>query len=304
MPYPIHTLDVFTSEPLGGNPLAVVLDADHLDAPTMQRIAGELGLSETVFVLPPTDPRTALRRLRIFTPAVELPFAGHPTIGTAILLADLGFVPGEGSTLSFALEEQVGRVPLTVRRAPDDTLSAMLTAAKSPESGPPPPEAGVLAHMLGLSREAIVTTGLGPRAYSAGWPYVIVPLRDEVALARARLDLGSWKEHLANFWAPSLYLVVRGTGPDSARIRARMFGPALGIPEDPATGAAALDLIGYLVDQDRPGDGTHRWVVDQGVEMGRPSRLIIEADVAGRRVRAARLAGSARRMIDGTLRLP
>lgn len=303
MPYPIHTLDVFTTEPLGGNPLAVVLDADDLDASTMQRIAGELGLSETVFVLSPSD-AGALRRLRIFTPAVELPFAGHPTIGTAVLLAELGLVPGEGRTLSFVLEEQVGRVPLTVRRTPDGTLSAMLTAAKAPEAGAAPPGAEVLAPILGLSREEIVTTGLGPRSYSAGWPYLIVPLRDEAALARASLDLGRWQEQLANFWAPSLYLVVRGTGSESARIRARMFGPALGIPEDPATGAAALDLIGYLVDEDRPGDGTHRWVVEQGVEMGRPSRLVIEGEVAEGRVRAARLAGSARRMIDGTLRLP
>ncbi len=304
MPYPIHTLDVFTTEPLGGNPLAVVLEADDLDGPTMQRIAGELGLSETVFVLPPTDPRTALRRLRIFTPAVELPFAGHPTIGTAILLAELGLAPSDGPAASFVLEEQVGPVPLTVHRTPEGGLSAMLTAARPPEVGPPAPEAGLLARLLGLSREDIVTSGLGPRAYSAGWPYLIVPLRDEAALARATLALESWEKHLADFWAPSLYLVVRGAGPDSGRIRARMFGPALGIPEDPATGAAALDLIGYLVDEDRPGDGTHRWVVDQGVEMGRPSRLVIEADVAKGRVRAARLAGSARRMIDGILRLP
>ena len=304
MPYPLHTLDVFTTEPLGGNPLAVVRDAAGLDALTMQRIAGELGLSETVFVLPPTDARTALCRLRIFTPAVELPFAGHPTIGTAILLADLGLAPFVGDTASFVLEENVGPVPLTVRRTPDGELTAMLTAARLPEEGPAPPHAPLIAKVLGLELQDLALDGLGPRAYSAGWPYLIVPLRDRAALARARVDLAQWREHLAGYWAPSLYLVTHDTGTDAVQVRARMFGPALGIPEDPATGAGALDLIGYLVDQERPADGTRRWVLDQGVEMGRPSRLIIEADVQGRRVRAARLAGTARRMIDGTLRIP
>ena len=294
-----HLLDVFTDVPFGGNQLAVFPGAEGLDARDMQRIAGELALSETAFVLP-SGRAGAAWRLRIFTPRIELPFAGHPSIGAARLLADLGMVERSGDEARFALDEAAGLVPVRVRYGAAVEPIAELTAAQLPVRGPEPPAVPLVAGLLGLDAPEIDTSAGGPAAWSAGVPFLFVPLRSSAALARAQVDLGRWRSLLSEWWAVHLYLFVPT---EPGEIRARMFAPAMGIAEDPATGAAAAAIAGMLAERAPAGDGTLHWTIHQGVEMGRPSRLAVAADRAGGQVTQVRVGGASVRVGDGMLRL-
>ncbi len=298
-----HTLDVFTDRPFTGNPLAVFPQAPPLTNEQMQAIARELNLSETVFVRPPEA--GGLAKLRIFTPGAELPFAGHPTIGTAILLASLGAVPppqSDGET-GIVLEENVGPIPVTLRWSGGAARFARLEALPT-ELGPRPPRAPALAAMLGLSEDDLDHATLGPTFVSAGTPFLVVPVRDADALARARLQMGEWQRTLADEWSSKVFVLAGD--PDSAGepLRARMFAPSLGIPEDPATGSAAVALAGLLGARDPRPDGSLAWTLLQGVEMGRPSRLEIEAVKRGGEVVATRVGGGAVPISRGEMEVP
>ena len=297
-----HTLDVFTDRVFGGNPLAVFPDADAVPPALMQRIARELNLSETVFVLWEAPPEGTDCRVRIFTPASELPFAGHPTVGTAYLLAMLGRLKAEGGAARVVLGEGVGPVPVEVRMEDGRPAFAVLSAALLPEPGPPPPPPAAVAELLSLD-EADLGGSLGTANWTSGVPFLFVSVRDRAALARVRLNGGAWERHLAGAWAPHLY-VVTDDADAGASLRARMFAPAMGIGEDPATGGAVTALAGLLAARDAARDGTLRWVVEQGVEMGRPSRLHVEADVRGGAVTAVRVGGAAVRVSEGEMTLP
>jgi trans-2,3-dihydro-3-hydroxyanthranilate isomerase len=293
-----HTLDVFTDVVFGGNPLAVFPDGRGLDAATMQRIAREMNLSETVFLLPPETP-AGTRRVRIFTPARELPFAGHPTIGTAWFLAlDGAARTVRDGSATLVLEENVGPVPVEMTMRGGQPSFARFTTAVLPEHRPGLDRAAC-ARLLSLAPEQIGAPGWEPEMVSCGVPFLIAPVRDLDALGRARLDPAGADELLDGAWATSIYLIApAGTG-----VRARMYGHGVGVHEDPATGSAAAALAGYLAK--RAGtDGTHRWRVDQGVEMGRPSVLDIEADVRSGAVSAVRVGGRAVAVSRGTLTLP
>ena len=298
-----HTLDVFTDRRFGGNPLAVVLDGGDLDGPTMQLIAREFNLSETAFVLPVSD-AGATHRVRIFTPVRELPFAGHPTLGTAILLARLEAAhPNPGGEALVVLEEGVGLVPVSVRSTGGETWFGQFTAARLPEPGPPAPEVASLASALGLTPGEIMTgDGDRPEAYSCGLPYLMVPVRDRAALARVCVVEEHWRRSLRDYWAPDMYVFCRDTGQPDSAIRARMFAPASGIVEDPATGSAAAAMAGYLHARDG-GSGTLRWTLEQGVEMGRPSLLYLEADARGGSITEVRVGGGAVPVLEGVLAL-
>ena len=298
MRYRYHTLDVFTDRLFGGNPLAVFPDARGLSGAQMQSVARELNLSETVFVLPPEAGGT--RRVRIFTPGGELPFAGHPTVGTAILLVSLGEVRAEEGEVEVVLEEGVGPVPVRVRVRGGQPEFAQFTAARAPEFLAPPPAPAELAAVLGLDVADFAGAPWEPAVVSCGVPFTMIPLRDTDALARVRLDTAAWERVLAGGGAPGVYPVVPAAPGGTARVR--MFAPHMGIAEDPATGAAAAALGGYL--SQGAGAGTHRWTVEQGVEMGRPSRIELEADVADGRVAAVRVGGSAVRVSEGTMEIP
>jgi trans-2,3-dihydro-3-hydroxyanthranilate isomerase len=297
------TADVFTSEMFGGNQLAVFPAAGGLDTQLMQAIAREFNLSETVFVFPPEHPAHT-RRLRIFTPGTELPFAGHPTLGAAFVLASIGEVALDGEAASVVFEEGVGPISVTVRVENGRPTYCALTAARLPEFGPPPPPLDDIAAVLSLRPDEIRRDNFSPRGASCGLPFFFVPLRDEQALARTRPDLSVWKRSFSGWWAPHLYPFVETAGNTGADIRARLFAPEMGIAEDPATGAAAAALAGYLAAPRPPENGTLRWVVDQGVEMGRPSRLYVECDRSGERVTAVRVGGSAVMVAEGSLVLP
>lgn len=287
-----HTLDVFTEQRFGGNPLAVVLEADGLTQARMQQVAREFNLSETVFLLKPTR-KDALACVRIFTPAKELPFAGHPTLGTACLLADLGLAP----VGDFVLEEGIGPVAVKVRREAGRPLFAQLTTAKLPEFGPPAPAAAELAAMFGLAVTDIETAAEKSRMVSCGLPYVLVPLRDAKTLPRIEFDLPRWKKLLSTAWADHVLAYHR----DGEHVRARMFAPGSGVFEDPATGSAAVALAGALASESAQADGTLRWRIEQGAEMGRPSQLYAEADKKSGKVIAVRVGGYAVNVLSGEI---
>lgn len=298
-----HTLDVFTDQPFGGNPVAVFPEADGIPEHLMPRIAGELNLSETVFVLRPRK-EGALRRLRIFTPGMELSFAGHPTIGTAVLLAEHGLVTFAGEHTRFSLEEEVGLVRVRVRRRVGSPTFAELTTAQLPESGPPPPAREDLARLLGIPGLDLAGSPDDPEAWSCGVPFLFIAVRDRVVLGRVRLDLTEWQRRIAGYWAPHVVVFCRDPERPGSDLRARMFAPAMGIPEDPATGAAAAALAGYLAARSGALSGTLQWTMEQGFELGRPSLLQIECDLEAGRVRSVRVGGTAVPLMEGVLHLP
>ncbi|MCG8547688.1 MAG: PhzF family phenazine biosynthesis protein [Alphaproteobacteria bacterium] len=308
MKHRYYTADVFTDTIFGGNPLAVVTDADALTDTQMQKVAAEFNLPETTFIQTPADPQHACR-VRIFTPKAELPFAGHPTVGTALILAWTGAVATpDGDNSTIVLEEGLGPVPVVIDWEDGAAVRATLTTATLPDVGPPPPDTANIAAMLGLDIADIhddpSAGATAPVAMSCGVPFVFVPLRDRAALARVQLDHSVWRKHLKDHWAPSLYLFTRDAARDGADIQARMFAPVLGVPEDPATGSAVASLAAFLAPRSAVKNGTARWVVDQGIEMGRPSTLVLEADLEDRTPRAIRVGGAAVLVREGEIEIP
>jgi trans-2,3-dihydro-3-hydroxyanthranilate isomerase len=290
-----YTLDVFTDKPFGGNPLAVVLDADALSGERMQAIAAEFNLSETVFVLQPVQVGGNRKKVRIFTPQAELPFAGHPTVGASYLLAMLDLVELNAADPVMVLEEGVGDVPVRVLSGNDGPRSTQMSVPRMPERGPEPPSRADLAAMLSLVEADLLPDHA---AYSCGLPFLFLPVRDREAIARAKVRLDLWEKLLSGWWARSIFLFTTHTVLNEAQVHARMFAPALGVAEDPATGSAAAALAGFLHDQE-PRDGRRRWLIEQGFEMGRPSLIELEADVTGGRITAVRVGGSSVLMSDG-----
>lgn len=300
--YDFHTLDVFTQKRFGGNPLAVFPEAEGLDTDLMQQIAGEMNLSESVFVQPPTDSR-ALCKVRIFTPRRELPFAGHPTVGTGYVLATIGRIPLREERTTAIFEEGVGLVPIEVRARGGKADFVQLSVAKLPEFGPPPPDRNQLAALLHIRPEDILDGVDRPQSASCGVPFLFVPVRDRSVLARAMPDVGRWKAGLGDYWAREIFVFCRDPELPGSNLRARMFAPEAGIIEDPATGGACAAFGGYLGTRATIADGMLHWVVEQGFEMGRPSLLHIETDLKGGRVAGVRVGGHCVLVSQGSLRL-
>ncbi len=293
------TLDVFTSHRHAGNPLAVVLDAEGLDTGAMQAIAREFNLSETVFVLPPATPghRAALR---IFTPVRELSFAGHPTVGAAVLLALRDAAEGRGADL-LMLEETVGLVPCAVSVSGPHLGHAVFTLPKLPaEIEEASPVAG-LAAALGLDPADIGFEAHRPAVFSAGVGFTLVPLASREAVARARPDAATFAPMMKPADHPNAFVYSRQTARTGHDFHARMFAPGLGMAEDPATGSAVAAFAGAVMAFDRPGDGEHRFVIEQGYEMGRPSQITLELTVTDGNLVSARIGGSAVVVSEGTL---
>jgi trans-2,3-dihydro-3-hydroxyanthranilate isomerase len=292
------TLDVFTSRRFGGNQLAVFPDAAAIPDGALQDIAREFNFSETTFCYAPRDPAHAAR-VRIFTPGAEVPFAGHPTVGTAIALAAERRMRGEGRLV---LEEGVGPVPVTVRMTGDAPF-AQFAVAKLPEIGPPVPTRPTLADILSLSPDDIVSGTSAPQAVSCGLPFVMVGVKSLKALAAARVRLDRWDDTMRSAWARDLFVFTADADSGAACYRARCFVPGFGVLEDPATGSANACFAGFLAARASERDGTLRWTVSQGVEMGRPSRVEIEADRQGGAITAIRVGGQAVFVTAGTLSL-
>jgi trans-2,3-dihydro-3-hydroxyanthranilate isomerase len=298
MHLPYHVLDVFTEERFGGNPLAVVLDADGLDGARMQRIAREFNLSETVFVLKP-EHAAHTARVRIFTPARELPFAGHPTVGTGALLALLRAPEpaGRGDAL-IVLEEGVGIVRVGVRLRPGAAPYAEFDAPKLPTEDGTLPPADRLAAALGLIPSEIGFENHRPTRYGAGNVFAFVPVASLDAIGKARVATTHWDGALQGQGA---FLYCRQAVHTTSSFHARMFAPDLGIPEDPATGSAAAAFAGVVHRFDALPDGAHKRVIEQGYEMGRPSTIALTVEVEYGKLAAVRIGGHAVPVAEGKI---
>ncbi len=286
------TLDVFTEQRLAGNPLAVVLESEGLDDAAMQAIAREFNLSETVFVLPPAEARHRAR-LRIFTPGRELPFAGHPTVGTAVLLALQD--PARGDARAFGLEEGIGIVPCVVETLADGTGGrARFRLPTLPEFLGPGPEPEILAPLLGLTPGDIGTGRHVPSRHGVGPSFTCVPVASVAALDAAR-------PAQAPDPADGLYLYTPDPEGTGQSWRVRMFAPNFGVPEDPATGAAASAFAGVLVQFETLGEGIHDVALRQGQAMGRPSTIALQLTIAAGALRGVEIGGAAVIVSDGAL---
>jgi trans-2,3-dihydro-3-hydroxyanthranilate isomerase len=294
-----HTLDVFTDKPLAGNPLAVVLDSEGLDDARMQSIAREFNLAETVFVFEPKNPVNTAA-VRIFTPARELPFAGHPTVGTAVLLAHLR-APEllKSEDLRIVLEEKVGDVVCVARHRKGQAQAANFTVPRPPERIGEPPSRASLAADLGLQVEDIGFDLHEPVVMGAGTANLFVPLKSLAVMARARPDAKHWGEN----GGPCLYLYTRESVHAGSDFHARMFAAGWGVYEDPATGSAAAAFAGVMMAFENPRDGEHVVTIEQGVEMGRPSFISVGLDVEDGVLRSATIGGSAVIVCAGTIDL-
>lgn len=309
------TADVFTDRQFGGNPLAVVLDARGLSGDEMLAVTREFNYSETTFVLPPE--RGGAAHVRIFTPGGEVPFAGHPTVGTAHVLFATGALRADGPETTIVLEEAVGDVPVRVRLAEGDVpndpaglggaepVYAELTAAAAPTERDAP-DAALLAAALSLDAGDLLGGDYAPRVASCGLPFTLVVVRDRGAVARARVRADAWERaYPAAAWgrgvSEGLMVVAMHDTNAGVDAHARVFVPELAVPEDPATGSACAALGGYLARRTPRLDGRLAWMVEQGVEMGRPSRLHVSAEKRGGDVTAVRVGGQAVVVSAGTL---
>jgi trans-2,3-dihydro-3-hydroxyanthranilate isomerase len=284
------TADVFTNKRFGGNQLAVFPDASKIDPALYQAIAREFNFSETTFVLPPKDPKHT-RHVRIFTPGGELQFAGHPTVGTAFVLATIGEIKLTGAETKVVLEEGVGPVPVTIRVANGVPDFAELTVARLPEYEAAP-SAADLARALSLDAGDVLSGEFSPEAASCGTWFLMVPLRHRAALTKARVRLDVFEQVLKGSITDKVFLFCSEPELAGSHFRARMFAPTIGVPEDPATGSAAAGFGGYIAKRDKRADGTLKWRVEQGFEMGRPSILDVEVDKRAGAIAAVRVGGN------------
>lgn len=282
-----HRVDVFTDRAFGGNPLAVFTNGRGLDTETMQAIAKEFNLSETTFVLPPDDPKHDWR-VRIFTPGSELPMAGHPTVGTAFVLAREHLIPRDARETTIVLEEGVGPVPVRIEFEEGEPSFAEMTQPL-PTFGPAIEDRASAAAMLSLE-ESDLEADLPVQVVSCGVPFLYVPLRslDAARRARPRVDL---MERVAEEQGipPEVFVFTREVEHDGSTVHSRMFAPGMGITEDPATGAASGPLGSYLVKHGVFPAGDI--VSEQGVEMGRPSFIHIRIESEGEAITAVRVGG-------------
>lgn len=293
--------DVFTDRTLAGNPLAVVFDAEGLDEGAMQAIAREFNLSETVFVLPP-EHAAQTARIRIFMPGGELPFAGHPTVGTAVALAERNGIGDELDQI-ILLGETVGNIRCAVRRE-DDIGYAEFDLPRLPEPYPCDIDPAAVAAALRLDPQDIGFENHAISAWTAGVPYYCVPVRGLDAARRAELDVQQWTrlfDETDPLKIECPYVYCRETVNHECAFHARMFAPHHGIPEDPATGSAAAAFAGAIRHFDGLSDGPITLPIEQGVEMGRPSFIRLEIEAAGGEIHSARIGGAAVKVAEGTL---
>jgi trans-2,3-dihydro-3-hydroxyanthranilate isomerase len=290
MRYDYLIVDVFSETPFGGNQLAVLTDARGLTTEAMQAITREFNFAESTFILPPDDP-AHVAKVRVFTPARELPFAGHPTVGTACALVMSGAQgPGE-----FVLEEGVGPVAVTTTKD-GERYSARLRLDRGPERPESVPTMADLAAVLSLPSEEVRDVfGAG-----IGVNFTFVQLASRDAVDRATLDHAAWKRILADSWASQVHLFA-GELEDGGEIYARMFAPAFGIAEDPATGAAAAAIAGAAA---LKRSSSLSFDIRQGVKMGRPSLIRASARVEDGKITEIGVGGASAFVAQGQIEVP
>ena len=296
MGLPFVTLDVFTQTPFAGNPLAVVFDADGLNDAAMQTIAREFNLSETVFVQRASE-QTWRADLRIFTPARELPFAGHPTVGAAVALALRDHIKGEGA---FILGEKVGPVPCHVWVDHDLCGRALFDLPRLPQRVGVAPSVEIMAAALRVAQEAIGFGRHEAALYSAGNPFTLIPLKSRADVDAAILDRDAFLKMEQGDAKNAFFYCAEPLDP-AHHFYARMFAPSLGVGEDPATGSAVAAFAGAIMDFEKPNDGIHSYVIEQGYHMGRPSQIELTLRVEAGALIKASIGGSAIMVSQGTL---
>lgn len=298
-----YVLDVFTERAFGGNPLAVVTEAERLTSADMQAIAREFNLSETVFVTKPTAPgHTA--KVRIFTPAREIAFAGHPTLGTAALLAELRMPPVNGERDAIiALEEEIGSVRVGVRLRTGGPAYAEFDAPKIPGHTEALGNPDELAAAVGLIASEVGFENHKPMLVRDANVYAYVPVANLDAMAKVRATPAHWGRVFSDRGVTGVYLYTRQCLRAASSFHARMFAPDLGIPEDPATGSAAIGFARVVHAFDGLTDGTHKRTIEQGMELGRPSSIQIIMSVQRGELENVRIGGHVVRVAEGTLRV-
>ncbi|WP_201400266.1 PhzF family phenazine biosynthesis protein [Kaistia sp. 32K] len=293
-------LDVFTKEPLAGNQLAVVLDSEGLSSERMQAITREFNLAETVFVQPPVQPGHRAS-LRIFNPAHEMPFAGHPTVGAAVLLALETFGhEAAGQDAVFVVEEKIGDIRCAVALHSGKAGHAIFDVPRQAVKVDTPVDEAALAAMLGLVPSELGFENHRPSVYSVGAARLMVPVRDLAVIARVRPLIQHWRNAMPA-GVDSLYLYTRETTTNEHHFHARMLWLGEGIIEDPATGSAVAAFAGVVADFDQLPAGTHRFVIEQGFEINRPSLIHLEVDIENNALHASRIGGDAILVARGTL---
>lgn len=298
------TVDVFTDKRFGGNPLAVITDARGIDEALLQKIATEFNYSETTFVLPPDDPAHTAR-VRIFTPTTEIPFAGHPNVGTAFVLGRRGHIFGRPVGAQMIFEERAGLVHLNLLRDGGEIVGAGFVAPQ-PLTIEGEVEQDLMASCISLAPDAIVTSIHRPQIVSVGLPFVVAELTGLDALASARPNTAAFAQaeqtHRHHDDRFSAFIYAR-TGDGFDHLRARMFAPLDNVPEDPATGSASAALASYLVSLDPRRDAVCAITIEQGVEMGRRSLIEVEVRKQNGQVESVRISGRCVPVMQGRIEL-
>jgi trans-2,3-dihydro-3-hydroxyanthranilate isomerase len=299
------TVDVFTDRRFGGNPVAVVRNGEGLTSAQMQSIAGEFNLSETTFVLPPKD-EAHTAEVRIFTPKAELPFAGHPNVGTAFAVARSGSAFGRALGDRLLFEEKAGLVPVDILKDGASIVGARLTAPQPLSRGDDAP-VDIVAAACGIAADDIETSRHLPCVASCGTAFIFAELKNRRALAQAqpRGDIFSANFPIGGATGIHLYVLDGAEGIDAEGIDiwTRMFAPLHGVPEDPATGSANVALVGLLASLRSEPDLSLQVRIAQGVEMGRPSLLEASADKRGGQVVETRIGGRCVPVMSGAIEI-
>jgi trans-2,3-dihydro-3-hydroxyanthranilate isomerase len=299
--YTFYQADVFTDRPFTGNPLAIFPEADGLSSEEMQTIAKEMNLSETTFVLPATDLKARFR-LRIFTPATELPLAGHPVVGTCFVLAERGLIPLEEGVNRIFQECKAGVLPVDIV-VKDGRVSQAVMTQSPPRFFDEYRERDLLAQAVGLPPDQLLPDDLPAQVVSTAVPQLMVPARSLGHFGRIELDLAALRQVLRETESDCFMIFTRECVQPEGTVHARMFAPGLGVAEDPATGSASGALGAYLVKHGvvstRP---TARILVEQGYEMGRPSAIHVEVDSDDSGPVEVRVGGKAVQVAEGTIR--
>ncbi|SDL10178.1 trans-2,3-dihydro-3-hydroxyanthranilate isomerase [Catalinimonas alkaloidigena] len=294
MEYTYYLCDVFSDTAFGGNPLAVVPEASGLTSEQMQQMAREFNFSESTFVLPAERGHT--RKVRIFTPTREIPFAGHPNVGTAFVLASVGELGDIPTSTQITFEEKAGLVDITVTRLDNGRFACELKAPE-PFSLGKTLSVETVAAALSLSPEELVVANHPPQVASVGLPFVLVEVRDLAALQRSRPHFDRLLDIKAQGIEPDIHVYCRSN--DAFDLRARMFAPLDGVPEDPATGSANCALTALLTHLRTEESGQFAYTIAQGVEMGRPSLLESRAEKKAGSVTSVWIGGQAVMMSKG-----
>jgi trans-2,3-dihydro-3-hydroxyanthranilate isomerase len=296
MKYTFHIVDVFSSTPFGGNQLAVLPDAAGISTEGMQKIAREFNFGETTFVLPKSDPANTYR-VRIFTPRMELDFAGHPSVGTACALV-MKQHERFSEPIRLVLEENIGPVTVDVAQRNREFHGTLTLSGKieAPAGAPSPAELAAVLSVEPAEVNQVFFAGVGV-------PFCLAQLNSNEVVDRAAMNRAAWAATLSRAWSPHIFFFA-GNLRDGGKLYARMWAPALGVEEDPATGSACAALVGAMASKHDFGGTAYRLSIQQGVSMGRRSEIEAEARKSGSVVTSVSVGGATAYIASGEIEVP